>query len=565
MTSVAPFLVFLIGAALAAVTRGHLRGAIMIATPIVGVVNLWYLDPATIDAIPLLGRELILVEVDRLSLLFGWLFHLAAFIGAIYSLHMQDRLQHVAGMLYAGCAIGAVFAGDLLTLFLFWEGLALTSVFLVLARRTRSAERSAIRYLVIQVGSGLLLLAGLLALLGSGQSIGLDPIGLEGVAGWLIFLALGIKCGFPLLHNWITDSYPESTETGAVLMSAFTTKVAIYALARLYPGTEALIYIGATMTMFPIFFAVIENDLRRVLAYSMINQLGFMVCGIGIGTELAINGAISHAFNDVIFKGLLFMSMGAVLYRTGRMNGSDLGGLYKSMPKTATLCIVGAASISAFPLFSGFVSKSMVMVAALDGGYDWVWLALLFASAGVFHHAGIKIPFFAFFAHDSGLRVKEAPAPMLIAMTIAAAICIFNGVYPWLLYDMLPFPVDYEPYTWAHVLTQCQLLFFSALAFTWLKLYRLYPPELPGVNIDAEWIYRKLMPAMARRGLAMAGAIAGAGRLAREAGMEIGLVWLLRWNGPKGILARDPVMSVATLVIVALFAAVLLLELVRGL
>jgi multicomponent Na+:H+ antiporter subunit D len=565
MTSVAPFLVFLIGAALAAVTRGHLRGAIMVATPVVGAVNLWYLDPATIDTIPMLGRELILVEVDRLSLLFGWLFHLAAFIGAIYGLYMQDRLQHVAGMLYAGCAIGAVFAGDLLTLFLFWEGLAMTSVFLVLARRTRSAERSAVRYLVIQVGSGLLLLAGLLALLGSGQSIGLDPIGLDGAAGWLIFVAIGIKCGFPLLHNWITDSYPEATETGAVLMSAFTTKVAIYALARLYPGTEALIYIGATMTMFPIFLAVIENDLRRVLAYSMINQLGFMVCGIGIGTELAINGAVSHAFNDVIFKGLLFMSMGAVLYRTGRMNGSDLGGLYKSMPKTAALCIVGAASISAFPLFSGFVSKSMVMVAALDGGYDWVWLALLFASAGVFHHAGIKIPFFAFFAHDSGLRVKEAPAPMLIAMTIAAAICIFNGIYPWLLYDMLPFPVDYEPYTWAHVLTQCQLLFFSALAFTWLKLYRLYPPELPGINIDAEWIYRKLLPAVARRGLAVAGAIAGAGRLASEAAAEFGLAWILRWNGPKGILARDPVMSVATLVIVVLFAAVLLLELVRGL
>jgi multicomponent Na+:H+ antiporter subunit D len=565
MTSVAPFLVFLIGAALAAVTRGHLRGAIMVATPVVGAVNLWYLDPATIDTIPMLGRELILVEVDRLSLLFGWLFHLAAFIGAIYGLYMQDRLQHVAGMLYAGCAIGAVFAGDLLTLFLFWEGLAMTSVFLVLARRTRSAERSAVRYLVIQVGSGLLLLAGLLALLGSGQSIGLDPIGLDGAAGWLIFVAIGIKCGFPLLHNWITDSYPEATETGAVLMSAFTTKVAIYALARLYPGTEALIYIGATMTMFPIFLAVIENDLRRVLAYSMINQLGFMVCGIGIGTELAINGAVSHAFNDVIFKGLLFMSMGAVLYRTGRMNGSDLGGLYKSMPKTAALCIVGAASISAFPLFSGFVSKSMVMVAALDGGYGWVWLALLFASAGVFHHAGIKIPFFAFFAHDSGLRVKEAPAPMLIAMTIAAAICIFNGIYPWLLYDMLPFPVDYEPYTWAHVLTQCQLLFFSALAFTWLKLYRLYPPELPGINIDAEWIYRKLLPAVARRGLAVAGAIAGAGRLASEAAAEFGLAWILRWNGPKGILARDPVMSVATLVIVVLFAAVLLLELVRGL
>ncbi|MEX2298228.1 MAG: Na(+)/H(+) antiporter subunit D [Dongiaceae bacterium] len=564
MTSLAPFLPFFIGAAFAAATRGWLRGAIMVATPILGAINLWHLDPAVVETVTLLGRELILVETDRLTLLFGWLFHLAALIGAIYGLHMRDRLQHVAGMVYAGCAIGAVFAGDLLTLFLFWEGLALTSVFLVLARRTRSAERSALRYLMIQVGSGMLLLAGVLALIGEGRPLGLDPIALEGWAGWLIFLALGIKCGFPLLHNWITDSYPEATETGSVLMSAFTTKVAIYALARLYPGTEALIYIGATMTMFPIFFAVIENDLRRVLAYSMINQLGFMVCGIGIGTELAINGAISHAFNDVIFKGLLFMSMGAVLYRTGRMNGSDLGGLYKSMPKTAALCIVGAASISAFPLFSGFVSKSMVMVAALDGGYDGVWLALLFASAGVFHHAGIKIPFFTFFAHDSGLRVKEAPASMLIAMTIAAAICIFNGVYPRLLYDMLPFPVAYEPYTWAHILTQCQLLFFSALAFTWLKLYRLYPPELPGINIDAEWLYRKLLPTMARRGLRLGRNIAAAGRIGREIVTGAGVVWLMRCGGPKGLLARDPVMSVATLVIVALFAAVLLLELVRG-
>jgi multicomponent Na+:H+ antiporter subunit D len=565
MTSIAPFLPFFIGAVLAAATRGPWRGAIMVATPLVGAVNLWHLDSATFGMVALLGQDLILVEVDRLTLLFGWLFHLAAFIGAIYGLHMKDRLQHVAGMVYAGCALGAVFAGDLVTLFLFWEGLALTSVFLVLARRTPAAQRSALRYLVIQVGSGMLLLAGILVLAGAGRPLGLDPIGLEGMAGWLIFLALGIKCGFPLLHNWITDSYAEATETGTVLMSAFTTKVAIYALARLYPGTEALIYIGATMTMFPIFYAVIENDLRRVLAYSMINQLGFMVCGIGIGTELAINGAISHAFNDVIFKGLLFMSMGAVLYRTGRMNGSDLGGLYKSMPKTAALCIVGAASISAFPLFSGFVSKSMVMVAAIEGGYDWVWLALLFASAGVFHHAGIKIPFFAFFAHDSGLRVKEAPAPMLIAMTIAAAICIFNGVYPWLLYDMLPFPVNYEPYTWAHVLTQCQLLFFSALAFTWLKLYRLYPPELPGINIDAEWIYRKMLPAMARLGFAAAESAAAAGRLGRDTVAGLGLAWLLRWNGPKGILARDPVMSVATLVIGALFAAILVLELVRGL
>ncbi|MCF6247489.1 MAG: Na(+)/H(+) antiporter subunit D, partial [Desulfobacula sp.] len=252
------------------------------------------------------------------------------------------------------------------------------------------------------------------------------------------------------------------------------------------------------MAAFPIFYAVIENDLRRVLAYSLINQVGFMVVGIGIGTELAINGATAHAFNDVLFKGLLFMSMGAVMYRTGKINATDLGGLYKSMPWTTLFCCVGAASISAFPLFSGFVSKSMVMSAAAEGSnlvgqgsYVFVWLVLLFASAGVFHHAGIKIPFFAFFGHDAGHRVKEAPMNMLIAMGIAAFLCIFIGSYPKPLYDILPFPVDYQPYTISHVLTQTELLFFSALAFTLLLLGGIYPAEMRAHNIDSDFFYRK--------------------------------------------------------------------------
>ena len=319
-------------------------------------------------------------------------------------------------------------------------------------------------------------------------------IGLDSVASWFIFIAFGIKCAFPFFHNWLTDAYPEATPTGTVFLSAFTTKVAVYAMARGFPGTEMLVYIGATMACFPIFFAVIENDLRRVLAYSLINQIGFMMVGIGIGTELGINGAVAHAFNDVIFKGLLFMSMGAVLYRTGRINGSELGGLYKSMPKTAVLCIIGAASISAFPLFSGFVSKSMIMSAALKDNFDVVWLLLLFASAGVFHHAGIKIPYFAFFAHDSGIRCKEAPWNMLLAMSIAAALCLTIGIFPELLYQHLPFATDYSAYDVSHILTQTQLLFFSALAFVWLNLKGLYPPELPSTNLDVDWLYRRPLP-----------------------------------------------------------------------
>lgn len=221
-----------------------------------------------------------------------------------------------------------------------------------------------------------------------------------------------------------------------------------------------------------------------------------MVVGIGIGTELALNGAVAHAFADVIFKGLLMMTMGAVLFSTGEMRGSELGGLYKRMPKTAFFCIIGAASISAFPLFSGFVSKSIIVSAVLLEGYYGVWLILLFAAAGVFHHAGIKIPFFAFFAHDSKhiATAKEAPKNMLWAMGLSAVLCVLIGVFPQTFYSMLPWPMDYTPYDTTHVLTQLQLLFFSALAFVWLKLAHIYPPELKSVNIDAEWIYRKLFP-----------------------------------------------------------------------
>jgi multicomponent Na+:H+ antiporter subunit D len=218
-----------------------------------------------------------------------------------------------------------------------------------------------------------------------------------------------------------------------------------------------------------------------------------MVVGVGIGTDLALNGVAAHAFCHIIYKALLFMSVGAVLYRTGRSRCTEIGGLARTMPWTAGFCVVGAASISAFPLFSGFVSKSMIMVAAADGGHTVVWLLLLFASAGVFHHAGIKVPFFAFWAHDAGLRPKEAPRNMLAAMGLFAAACIAIGTFgQWILYPHLPRGLpDYEPYTFSHVVQQTQLLVWSAMAFCTLKLTGLYPPELRSTNIDAEWVYRR--------------------------------------------------------------------------
>ena len=559
MIELPPFVIFYGAAIMVALLPHRLGQVILLATPLAGGLVLLGMTADAALQWNIMNLVLEPLRVDRLSLLFGYLFHIAAFLGVVFSLHLRDRLQSSASLLYAGSALGAVFAGDLLTLFFFWEILALTSAFLIFARKTERARRAGIRYLFIQVVSGGLLLAGTLMLYRESGSLAFNHIGLGTFASGLIFLAFGIKCAFPLLHNWLTDAYPEATVTGTVFLSAFTTKVAVYALARGFAGTEALVYIGAVMTCFPIFYAVIENDLRRVLAYSMINQIGFMVVGVGLGTALAVNGAIAHAFNEVIFKGLLMMSMGAVLYRTGKMNGSDLGGLYKSMPITTTLCIVGAASISAFPLFSGFVSKSMVMVAVLDEGHPVVWLALLFASAGVFHHAGIKIPFFAFFAHDSGIRTPEPPLNMLIAMSIAAILCVFIGSYPWLLYSLLPFEVNYVPFDRSHVLAQFQLLVFSAAAFAWLKISGIYPPELHATNIDVEWFYRRLAPRAVQRVGRLVSSTGDVAARVLRGGNKALMRSVFRHYGPEGTLARTwPTGSMVLWVAVLLAASLVL-------
>jgi len=552
-------LILILGGLLVPLTRGRVRAAYLLALPVAAFAWLFVLPHGEYGQVQFLGQTLVLMRVDRLSLLFGYVFLIAALINVIYALHVEDTVQHVAGMVYAGSTLGAVFAGDLLTLFVYWELTGISSVLLIWARRTERAQRAGMRYVLVQLLSGMFLLAGALVHWRATGSLRFDYIGLSGAGGALILVAFGIKSAFPLLHNWLQDAYPEATVTGTVMLSAFTTKLGIYALARAFPGTEMLIWIGVTMTAFPIFYAVIENDLRRVLAYSMNNQLGFMVVGIGIGTELAVNGAVAHAFADILFKALLFMSMGAVLLRAGTVKGSELGGLYKSMPWTAGFCIVGAASISAFPLFSAFVTKSMIMSAAAQEGHVISWLVLLFASAGVFHHAGIKIPYFAFFAHDSGIRCKEAPLNMLVAMAIAAALCVGIGVMPFALYSILPYAPGYEAYSPSHVVDQLQLLIFSALAFSVLMRTGIYPPELKSVNLDSDWLYRRLAPSL------VAPAARGLSNMLQAFGATVAHSWgrlatlLYRHHGPEGVLARSwPTGSMALWAMVLLLGYLLL-------
>lgn len=493
--SIPPFLFYLVGAlVLPLVPKGAVRSLFLLFIPVLALTQFIVLPFGEYGNAELFGYTLILLRLDALAYAFSLVFSIAAFLAALFAWHIRDTTQQIATLVYSGVAIGAVQAGDLITLFCFWEATAFASVFLVWARRTVGAYFTGMRYLIIQMLSGLLLLAGIILYInatGSNLFVQFPDMNLAAV---LILLAFGIKCAFPLLHDWLQDAYPASTPTGTVVLSVFTTKLAVYALARGFPGLESLVYIGALMALFPIFYAVIENDLRRVLVFSLNNQLGFMVVGIGIGTPLALNGTVIHAFCHVLYKALLFMSMGAVLLRAGTTKGSELGGLYKSMPYTMIFCVIGAASISAFPLFSGFISKSLILSAADKQGYTLVWFALLFASAGVFHYCGIKIPYFAFFARDSGIRCREAPWNMLLAMGLTALMCVGIGFLPQPLYNILPHEVPYFPYTADHVVFQLQLLLFSALAFMILISKGIYPAGLRSVNLSSDIVYRKWLP-----------------------------------------------------------------------
>ncbi|HEX6234104.1 MAG TPA: Na(+)/H(+) antiporter subunit D [Jiangellaceae bacterium] len=499
-----PALLLIAGSLLVPLLRPVPRRIYMLALPVASLALLVWLPDGESGRVEIFDLDLVTLRVDKLSFVFALVFLIAAMLAVIYSWHVRDNLQHVAALIYAGGGIGATLAGDLVTLLLYWELTAISSAFLIWARRTERAFRVGLRYLLIQVSSGVLLLAGIAVHYLTTGNLSFDAMTLAEPGAALILVAFGIKCAFPLLHNWLQDSYPEATVTGTVVLSIYTTKLAVYTLARGFPGTEQLVWIGVAMTLFPVIYAVIENDLRRVLSYSLNNQLGFMVVGIGIGTELAVNGAVAHAFAHIIYKALLFMAMGAVLFRVGTIKASELGGLYRTMPWTTGFCIVGSASISAFPLLSGFVTKSMILSAALEDGRWVVYVLLLVASAAVVDHSGIKVPFFAFFSHDSGKRPKEAPANMLAAMGLAAALCLAIGLYPQPLYDLLPNAVTYSAFTGSHLLTQLQLLLFAVAGFVFLYRRGWYPVEIRAINLDSDWSYRWLLPRMWGRGTQLA-------------------------------------------------------------
>lgn len=530
-----PSLALFAGALLVALLQGRLRIAAALGAPSAALYLAFALPEGSSWTTGWLGMTLAPFSVDALSRLFAIVFALMALGGALFALNQERRLELPAAFIYAGAAIGVTLAGDLVSVFIFWEVMAIGSTLVLWSAANPAAYRASLRYLMVHLLGGMLLFIGVAAHVLQTGDTAFSSMSLEGPAQWLILVAFLVNAAAWPMSAWLPDAYPEASWSGMVFLSAFTTKTAVYVLLRGFPGTDLLIYVGLAMVFYGIIYALLENDMRRILAYSIVNQVGFMVTGIGIGTEMALNGAAAHAFTHIIYKALLLMSAGSVLFVTGRRKCTDLGGLYHSMPLTAACGIVGALAISAFPLTSGFVSKSMISQAAGDGHLFVVWMLLAAATAGVFLHAGIKFPWFVFFQKDSGLRPAEPPWNMRLAMLFFSALCIGLGIFYEPLYRLLPYAVDYEPYTAWHVVAQLQLLLFSGLAFFvmlgWLR-------RTLTITLDLDWCYRILFPDMvAHVARALERLNAASAQLARSRGRRLEAVGRA-WLGPRSFFAR---------------------------
>jgi multicomponent Na+:H+ antiporter subunit D len=482
---------FLMGAVLLPFldNKGKLRKSILIGIPLIAFTLIHWL-PDSFGHVSYLGFDLVFGRVDQLTRVFLHVFTIMAIIGCIYGLHVKETGQHIAAFLYVGGSLGVTLCGDYLTLFIFWEMMAFASTFLVWYRKKRRSIEAGFRYLLVHTAGGLVLLAGIFLRYKNIHDLSFVQIATNGAtfADYLIMIGFMLNAAVPPIHAWLPDAYPEASVTGAVFMCAFTTKTAVYVLARGFPGFEALAILGAIMTLYGVGYAVVENDARRILAYHIVSQVGYMVCGIGIGTAMAVNGAVAHAYAHIIYKGLLFMGAGAVLEMTGKSKLNELGGLYKRMPWAMVFTVIGGISISGFPLTSGFISKSMIIAAAGESHRTGLMLMMTLAAVGTFLSVGIKLPYFIWFGKDSGVEAKDAPWNMNLGMAIAAFLCFFLGVFPDYLYKMLPFPVHYHPYTAYHLAETMQLLGFTGLGF-FIMVKKLKPK--PKMNLDMDWFYRK--------------------------------------------------------------------------
>lgn len=486
---VPPFLIYFISAILCTFLNLYFRRILILLTPILTFLYFLIIDsPIYYEFL----KEIITVyRADSLNIPFFYAFLLISFIGFIFNYHRNERREHIFPLLYSGSAIGLIFANDFISLFFFWELLAIFSTFIIWLGLSKRSRDAGIRYLLIHLTGGVIFLVGIILLYKERGEFSFVSLKLNNLSSVLILIGVLINTATPPFSAWLSDAYPESSIGGTVFLSAFTTKSAVYVLCRFFAGEEILVYLGSIMAIYGVVYAFMVLDMRRLLSYHIISQVGFMVTGVGIGTHLALNGVISHAFTHIVYKGLLLMSVGAIYFSVGTERLNDLGGLLKKHRITFIFYSIGALSISGAPLLSGFVSKSITITSAQDAHNYFAWIMLNIASTGTFISVGLKLPYLAFFGEEKkDIYLKQLPLNMIVAMFIASFVCVFLGVYPDLLYSILPFKMDYKPYTIEHLIFVLQLFLGAFIVFV------IYAKNIERkafyIILDTDWFYRKV-------------------------------------------------------------------------
>jgi multicomponent Na+:H+ antiporter subunit D len=489
LNNMPPAFLFIFGALLLPFLPRRIRGITFVLVASATLVQVFMMPDGNSEGLSAFGYTLTLCRVDAMSRIFGLIFAFVALAGGVFALRLRETGQQVSTLLYASGALGVAFAGDLFTLFVFWELMAVASTYLIWAQRTDVSYKAGLRYLVYHIFGGGLLFSGILVILNNTGNISVTSLTADmGLGAWLMLAGVGVNAAITPLHAWLSDAYPKATVTGAVFLSAFTTKTAVYVLARVFAGWEILIFLGVIMALYGVIYAILADDMREILSYHIICQVGYMVAAVGIGSPLAVDGAIAHAINNILYKTLMFMAVASVMAQTGKGRLSQLGGLFSRMPAVFFLYMVGALSISGMPLFNGFESKSLIVNAATAAHLDWVVLSLYLASIGTFLSVGLKLPFFCWLQGENKHQTTTVPKSEIIGMLLLAIPCVLFGVVPSLLGNFLPARSSAHAYTIGHVSQSLQMLSLSFVVF-WLFRKKLKPHA--SVLLDVDWIYRR--------------------------------------------------------------------------
>jgi len=484
-----PSYVFFVSAFFICFINKRWRNVVALSTPFASYI-LFLVVKGKIISVNFLENELTIFFANKLNTPFFYVFLIISFLGFLYILHSENKKEFIFPMLYAGSSVGLLFCNDFLSLYIFWELMALTSTMVVWMANDERSYKAGIRYFLVHLFGGFLLLSGILLFYNETGSFAFKELDFNKLYSKLILLSFIINAAVPPFSAWLPDAYPTSTIGGSVFLSAFTTKSAVYVLLKFFAGSEILVILGSVMAVFGVIYAFLVLDMRRLLSYHIISQVGFMVTGVGLGTELAQNGAIAHAFTHIIYKGLLFMSVGGIIYVTDKEKLTELGGLLSSQRVLFLYYMVGALSISGFPFLSGFVSKSLTITVSQELHKNFPWLMLNIATTGTFISVALKLPYLAFIKDDRQINaVTKIPVNMHISMIIASLLCVLIGLFPMIFYQILPFNVFYEPYTYEHLIFTFELFLGAFIAF-YLYAEKIEKGHYYTV-LDFDWIYRR--------------------------------------------------------------------------